>query len=1682
MQGSQLSGNLNKDLSNNNRKTEDPSFVLNAIRDSIEGGKFNYQSEPGNSLVVNLPGLKQIGDIYGENNEVYVFHTDGKGNDFIGLFKDDTYSVLVNIDFGFTLDRPIIGTYRLVRGCEKVIYWCDAVRPDRWFNISKPDEFKVGNTFDVRLFSMRPNITPPKIEAIGISNTGGDLPSGMYFIQVELLDKNTTVIFRSNISHGVSIYFDSNNNTYPDINGNYTYPAYSAVNGGKPNAGKSISYNITDLDTKYKYLRINVIRASTGNGFTLEGFTKSDLIPITSTSVGFILSSINDLDLAEDVNKLIVPNAHYYSSEYIKQINDRLVRGGVKEIAKDYSILQRSASKIGTRYKVLEVPAEDSLSLGNPKNPITPYGYMSLLGDEVVAAGIVYVYDDGSEAPPMHIPGICKDFVSVPYTSDCEYCFDVKVTRKIPGTGSCNLYIEYTVNNQNFTQLIENIFLDETPLIFFEQTIYCGPDEVTIDFIEVFDFLNPENISNEYDFEVNEYQNGDCSGQTRCLFLNISPINNEVVGTVSVTVEYSIGGRPVETYTVNNKRNFFTVILCSVEDIEIISLTSDSNFNITAFVDLPPQYEGPNVGPNFHSQTIEKATDWNAEHITKYQLNPDGSFVLGLNGLPIERTLLERWEIYNTALKINANTGYNAYHELSRFKYPDIKACDGEDIWGEDICGNPLVNTPIRHHRLPDRMLEPHYSANGSIIDKELFTIVVTVESEEPPVNPSSILLKIEYDINGNPNFQNVTYFEIGLPQNMIVLEEEPTNIVITILDPGIGNGDPLNVSFEVETTILQTDLSSNKVIRLLGLDFYNIEYPDPTIVGHYFVIGDYENTIISKGYSTPLNKMNTSNREGFDQYIYGMTTGHTAQVKGSRESFISLEYLFEKNYINGDYFKAEKIYKNLTVNNRSAVIDQGNLFSKKTDIALVARDTTVIPDINPNRINTPASEFYGINPQSEHNISNQNTVITNYCFNNKLFTYKGNTTNPLGRFTYGGIKVEKELYTDIFNIKYRRMHTNMYSLDKSNYTVYGGSYYISKMYYFNSLFGGFKPGLLKDLIASILLGALFVVIRLIQMLDPSTAAMDVIRIQDEYLSKYNSLYKSLLNQFRKSLNKSIGFIGDAVDGLFFESRINASLMNESSDPDRELYKGKAPLGYLQRNVTISENNNEGDVYFQARKTSVPEYYYSYNKDYSRMMDLPRLYPLPPFYDYCSECIGDFHNRIIWSPVSLEEDAYDNYRIVLASDFKNFPANKGRIKGISFRGSKMLVHLEQSTFIIPITQQEMRTDLGSVYISSGNFLSLEPVELLDSKIGYAGLQDKLSLNATPYGDVWVDSRKGVYCMFSGQLDILSFKGLHQWFQDNSRLELDKFWSNNGTNLNLSIADKVGIQTTYDPRFNRIILTKKDYRVLIKNFDSEYRLNLETKEIEKATEEGWEIVPLSDKNVYEDLSFTLSYSIEFQGFTSWHSYLPDYMFYNENHFYTNKNGTIYKHMHNNNFQYFYGNKYPYIIEFTKTGISTEVLESLYYVGYSLLWDNNNKTWIDVSDSISFNSIMVYNSDANTGILNLKFLQNNSDYYSNIAYNLGEATVIRTDNNYKISKLYDYTVDKPIITKSWEDIKEVISEYGYIDILPKNINFNIPQIDLSYIRGKFINVRLFFKPEEDIKKIIQLGLLNEKNSMR
>lgn len=1345
---------LSKDLAF--ESSNDLTFALNMIKDGHDGSLPLYQSEPGNSSSFTVPtGHRIIGTIYGKDNEVLVFTTNNL-TDTIGLYRDGKYTQLVSAVFGFSMEYPITGEYRVKNGCDSIWYWCDHLNPDRWFNTDQQDLFKTAGIFDVNKFSFNPDVQVPNISLVSVNDAGGNLPVGSYYFQVEILDSNFNTIHKSDISPQVVIYSDSVNLPYAKIKGNVNFPQFDQLAGGIPPTNKSITLQFSNLSLDNSFLRISVAYQISANQVLLA-HQVANLIPITNTTIQYTYTkydpSIGDSPI--DFTSMLIPLVSYESSYVMEQVQNRLVRANIKGTNRDYSDFQTITETAQLRWV-----ASDSLytnnEIGTASNPLTYWDKTTFQGDEAYCMGLQYLHDNGEWSPVFHKSG--------------------------------------RASVSNDTQLL---------------TVIAD---------------------------------------------NLTPTSTQVW----------------------------------LSDVE----------------HLPQSY----------------FTTWAGVYL--------GSTI-------------QRWKVFNTASIITSQTitrpftyeGDFGYFETDEI-YPDLRDCENVSIYGA------LTNQKVRHHRFPDRRLVSHLDGNYIVP----YGIKCTLSS----LPPGTIGYRVVYR-----NLETVK--EVGY----------------------------LNTRREISNEVLLTGFhgstsSTTKYASMTSIDSqYNSSVPTGSFVKQNRVFKFTTNSITSLGstFSIPSSNSNLIR----NAIIY--TNGSTSSVP------LRNNYKIDKQVIIDAGKTLDSVVTGITVKNRDYWTNYG--------LVKITNDFE-----NYSTFNGGQDTSFLLNILDPRLIDDGNSV----------YTYK---------------KVLPSV-PNLYSLTYSAS-----TLNPSTGTIisYGGDRLIT------------RHRTVRLANTNILLN---------QQEAPENVWETIVNEHQWVESQYNSnlRYRGISQEFR-----------------FFET-------------------GEDDITFIKKFVTIIERS-ANDVIGEIKTTDTwIEEFYRLNRDYTlQKIQQPKI-SLGRDYDYCSKCLNYYPNRIIFSPNSFSEETEDKYRVNLSSDYIEIPAHRGEITGIKFRNNSLLVHCEDTTFILQPNPQTIGTDQSQAYLTTGDFLSIPPVEFNQSDVGFAGCQSKQAQNTNEYLHVWVDEKRGQVFGFDNQIKVLDI-GLTQWLKEYLPSKLkEQLW--NVYNIKPSFKSTIpdwgyGVHVYYDPKFKRVIISKRD-RQAISAISNPGRTGMYFNQATNKWEYYVGVALITDNVVSSDPKFinydwTLSYDLKFNRYISWHSYIPYGAFSDNQFYYTFNNNISWKHLHLNNFQRYYNTKYDAIVEVQTFDVQTDRLTSVHYQGYTFSWDSIEQQWVEQQET--FNKFICYNHNQSTGLQNLVLQDGNVNPYINTSLTGDTKYVVKTDQNYKISGIYDMSTGQPVMTKSWP----TLSAYGsYIDQVPININFNKSQYEWAELSDKYVNTKLFFKPVTDSKILFILNQIQEQISIR
>lgn len=402
----------------------------------------------------------KIEDLTDPTNNYYPRH-------FIGLYDDvknvhSSFKILYKpitdpantngylpFDLNFNVDYPIEGTYRIDSKEDVIVYWTDDLNPPRAFNVSRQLRQKDGfgtarpvfwlyNTDPatthpkhIGLLDLFPSVGPvPTINAVfknpGFSmiGQGGGLLTGVYYLALAYIDEDFVSTNYLTVSNPVSIV--------PGYE--HTRPT-TKMDGAVPGTqtSKSITWNVQNINTDYKYLKCAVIRKKAD---AVEAFQLSDKIIVGDMTDP---NGTNNLQISfagtegftpVAVEDVMIDTVSYDTAKTITQMDNVLYMGnltgspdlGYQKYANNIKVnahkmpiddFDRVILSLDNMYtgfanspvdSVNNVPVDVNAKASYRDGIMNTYrrGYRR---GEVYAFYIAFILNDGSMSYAYHIPG-----------------------------------------------------------------------------------------------------------------------------------------------------------------------------------------------------------------------------------------------------------------------------------------------------------------------------------------------------------------------------------------------------------------------------------------------------------------------------------------------------------------------------------------------------------------------------------------------------------------------------------------------------------------------------------------------------------------------------------------------------------------------------------------------------------------------------------------------------------------------------------------------------------------------------------------------------------------------------------------------------------------------------------------------------------------------------------------------------------------------------------------------------------------------------------------------------------------------------------------------------------------------------------------------------------------------------
>lgn len=682
-----------------------------------------------------------------------------------------------------------------------------------------------------------------------------------------------------------------------------------------------------------------------------------------------------------------------------------------------------------------------------------------------------------------------------------------------------------------------------------------------------------------------------------------------------------------------------------------------------------------------------------------------------------------------------------------------------------------------------------------------------------------------------------------------------------------LGNAVTGNKRYHRTPSRGQIPVYEDNLINRLGFEFSNLSYP-AGVVGHYFVYANAKE-IQDTGLSSTLRE---DNKDNIKYNAFSFLVSNNA----SKWSYLATPKTLARETISGQVLINSKRLIDKTTNEK----EYNDGFLTSNDFYIGVRKLEVIDNVTVDKIYTneeSTNHTPGQKTFNEDNESNVNLSLSNYL----QYIKTDETLNPnINELNY--ISIIQPNNNLCNNTKYTKFDSCSKTLSSST-SEFNGDSFISNLRIVDIKLVSSENGVISFILnqlANAVITAATVVVG-VTTGDLSSAVGALLQYAQNTVSNVSGilqelkdgLYDDLLKDHQGDFNPN-GEFGtgyqyygaELLDKFYIDSYCNFNCREQRLDLECGTFFDSDDITAQLINYVYSRLAE----YDTEEKRHAPKPFpcleqYLYNEDYNITSYNTEL-NIPSTYQWCSKCLGHYPHRIVYSPVSFNEEITDSYTTNLVDDYIDIPSDKGEIVKIKYTNNQLFVHTTQTTFILKPYPQTIATDQDLAYIKTNDFFSIPPSEIIQTDIGYGGLKYPLATSNTQYGYTWVDTVNGKIINYSNKLD------------ETSKLDLNDFLDDNLPKTTNNIL-------VFDPIFERHIL-------------------------------------------YTD-KFVLSYSNELQQWVSFHSYLSDYAFNTNSNFYSVSSNSVWRHNKYGNYQRFFNTQYPFTVEFVDNDLLTDIFHSLHF---------------------------------------------------------------------------------------------------------------------------------------------------------
>lgn len=550
--------------------------------------------------------------------------------------------------------------------------------------------------------------------------------------------------------------------------------------------------------------------------------------------------------------------------------------------------------------------------------------------------------------------------------------------------------------------------------------------------------------------------------------------------------------------------------------------------------------------------------------------------------------------------------------------------------------------------------------------------------------------------------------------------------------------------------------------------------------------------------------------------------------------------------------------------------------------------------------------------------------------------------------------------------------------------------------------------------------------------------------------SGFKGLMKSILDvpqsKFDGNTNKlfyqngRIYLYSYGIAYYFVESEVNVDMRQAGNNADKDFFPNVGtgiPNDWLQEtNVPIVHDN-----------------YYIYNKTYSKQHKETVASTLPLGFDPTAECDQDQSYSVVYS----DPGKWRSYKPISIHEFGR---KDGKLTSIdTINNSSILVRFENKSYIYNALTSINTSTGKAAYLGNDELFGGQSIDFGETDLGYAGSQHKFLLR-TQAGHLFIDAKRGMIILVSGtSAQPISESGMSKWFQKNLPFTITKYFPEVNVDNHFN---GTGITGVWDNKHSRFLITKLDYEP-ITDYRDEISYNAY---LGKYFYKNSEIL-LEDPKFFHNRSWTVSYSPGTKSWISFHSYLPNYYIGYNTYFQTGRNGifnnqksSIWSHnLIHTSFQNFYGKLDPFVVEYPYAYKYQDELVQNVKDHTEILEYYNENDYYKINEGVYYSKAILSNGQQTSGVLNLypKPKGQMNLYFNYPKYNTDSKDIMYTksDNFFNYNTFWDVVMNANNHHPLWKESS--VSKSVDKELNNDKLDYSKKTFQKNKLRAKDLKVR-------------------------